>query len=69
MKSEHFQEALVILTTNYAINVSFNEPIENHVSRVHTILIHRSNATVIKKLVEAGFSLNMTDKGLAVDKY
>lgn len=69
MKTEHITAALDIIRASAAsITVSFNVPVKEHYSRVYDILIQRSNATVIKNLVEAGFSLYMTDKGLAVDK-
>lgn len=69
MKPEYFQQALAIITTNNQIKVSFNTPIKDNYSNVYEILIHQSNATVINKLVENGFSLHMTEKGLAIDKY
>lgn len=70
MKPEHISAALDIIRASAAsITVSFNTPVKDHYSRVYDILILQSNATVIKSLVEAGFSLHMTDKGLAVDKF
>lgn len=69
MRTEFFQEALGIITTNCQITVSFNTPVQDNYSHTHHILIHKSNCTVIKKLVEAGFSLSMTEKGLSVDKF
>lgn len=69
MRSEFFKEAFDIITTNGQITVSFNTPVENHCSHTYHILIHKSNASVIKKLVEAGFAVSMTEKGLSVDKF
>ena len=69
MTPEHFQKALEIITSNNQIKVSFNTPVKDNYSNVYDILIHQSNATVINKLVENGFSLHMTEKGLAIDKY
>lgn len=69
MKPEHFQEALVIITTNNRIKVSFNTPVNDNYSNVYEILIHESNGSVITKLVNAGFSLSMTPKGLSVTKF
>lgn len=69
MKTEDFEQALAIITTNNRIKVSFNTPVEDNYSHVYPILIHESNASVIKKLVEAGFACSMTPKGLSVDKY
>lgn len=70
MKPEHFAEALNIITNCGAqITVSFNVPVVDNYVRTHAILIHNSNATVLKKLVEAGFSISMCDKGLSVNKF
>ena len=69
MKPEHFQEALDIITTNNRIKVSFNTPVNDNYSNVYDILIHESNGSVITKLVNAGFSLSMTPKGLSVTKF
>ena len=38
-------------------------------SQVYPLLIHESNASVLKQLHEAGFSMSMTKKGLEVSKY
>ena len=48
---------------------SFNTPIADNYSHVYPILIHESNASVLKQLHEAGFSMSMTKKGLEVSKY
>ena len=69
MKAEHFQEAISIITASGTSTVSFNTPIDSHVAHTYPILIHKSNATLINRLVKEGFSLSMTDKGLSVDKY
>lgn len=69
MKSEHLQEAIAIITKSNSIKVSFNVPVTDHYSDVHQILIHESNAKVTKDLIEAGFSLSMTPKGLSVNKF
>lgn len=69
MKTEDFEQALAIITTNNRITVSFNTPVSDNYSHVYPILIHESNATVIKKLTDAGFSCSMTPKGLSVDKF
>ena len=44
-------------------------PIADNYSHVYPILIHESNASVLKQLHEAGFSMSMTKKGLEVSKY
>lgn len=69
MITEHFQEALNIITKHNSIKVSFNVPVTDHYSNVYQILIHESNAKVIEELHKARFSLSMTPKGLSVDKY
>lgn len=69
MKPEHFHEALDIITTNNRIKVSFNTPVNDNYSNVYDILIHESNGSVITNLVNAGFSLSMTPKGLSVTKF
>lgn len=69
MKAEDFNEAISIVTTNNRIKISFNTPVNDSYSNVYQILIHESNASVINKLVSAGFSLSMCEKGLIVDKY
>lgn len=69
MKAEYFQEALQIISKSNSIKVSFNVPVKDNYSNVHQILIHNSNASVIKELIAAGFSLSMNDKGLSVSKY
>lgn len=69
MKPEHFADALTLITMSNSIKVSFNVPVDNHISHKYAILIHESNASIINQLVAAGFSLSMTPKGLAVDKY
>jgi hypothetical protein len=68
MSPENFAKALEILTNNYAITVSFNVPVDNNYMHTYPILIHKSNSTVIQRLVKAGFMVSMTDKGLSVDK-
>lgn len=69
MKPEHFNEAIKIITSNNKIKVSFNTPVNDNYANVYHILIHESNAAVITELVQAGFSLSMTPKGLSVNKY
>lgn len=70
MQPEHLAEALEIITNCGAqITVSFNVPVNDNYARTHAILIHNSNATVIKRLIDAGFALSMCSKGLSVNKY
>ncbi|PXV66846.1 hypothetical protein CLV62_104107 [Dysgonomonas alginatilytica] len=69
MKTEDFNKAVQILTTNNQIKVSFNTPITDNYSSVYKILIHESNAAVINELIKNGYSLSMCPKGLSVKKY
>ena len=69
MKPEDFRRALEIITRNNRITVSFNTPVDNNYANTYPLLIHESNATVLKQLHEAGFSMSMTKKGLEVSKY
>jgi hypothetical protein len=69
MKPEHIAEAISIISKSNSIKVSFNVPIKDNYSHTYAILIHESNASAINQLVNAGFSLSMTQKGLSVDKF
>lgn len=68
MKPEYIAEAIGIISKSNSITVSFNVPVNDNYSHTYAILIHESNASVIKQLTDAGFSLSLTPKGLAVDK-
>lgn len=69
MKPEDFRRALEIITRNNRITVSFNTPVDDNYVNTYPILIHESNATVLKQLHDEGYSLSMTEKGLCVMKY
>lgn len=69
MKPADRQQAIQIITGQNSVKCSFNVPVNDNYSNVHDVLIHNSNATTINKLIAAGFSLSMCDKGLSVDKY
>lgn len=69
MKPEDFRRALEIITRNNRITVSFNTPVDNNYANTYPLLIHESNATVLKQLHDEGYSLSMTEKGLCVMKY
>ena len=69
MKPEYIAEAISIISKSNSIKVSFNVPVNDNYSHTYAILIHESNASVINQLVNAGFSLSMTPKGLSVDKF
>ena len=69
MTPELVTKAIEIINNSNSIKVSFNVPINDNYSNTHKILIHESNASVINKLIEHGFSLNMVPKGLSVNHY
>ena len=69
MKAEFIAQAFGIISNSNSPKVSFNVPVNDNYSNVYSILIHESNASLINELVKAGFSLSMTPKGLAVDKF
>lgn len=69
MKAVNKAKAIEIISASNSIKVSFNVPINDNYSHTHDILIHKSNADVINKLVKAGFSLSMCDKGLTIDDF
>lgn len=69
MQPEFFKEALAIIADQNSITVRFNVPVEDNYSNTFQILILESNASAINKLIDAGFSLSMHQKGLVVDKY
>lgn len=69
MNPEYIAEAIGIISKSNSITVSFNVPVNDNYSHTYAILIHQSNASVIKQLADAGFSLSMNPKGLAVDKF
>ena len=62
MQESDFRSALEIITRNNRITVSFNTPIADNYSQVYPLLIHESNASVLKQLHEAGFSMSMTKR-------
>lgn len=69
MTEENYMKAIKIIVASNSPKVSFNVPVNGNYSHTYAILIHNSNATLINELVNAGYSLSMCDKGLAVDKY
>lgn len=62
-------KAPYIITASNSAKVSFRVPVKSNYTTVHEILIHECNADMINKLKEAGFSLSMCKKRLAVSKY
>ena len=58
MKPEYIAEAIGIISKSNSITVSFNVPVNDNYTHTYAILIHESNASVIKQLTDAGFSLS-----------
>lgn len=69
MKAADFTKAVEMVSTSNSCKAQFNVPVDNHYSHTYQLLILESNASIITELVKAGYSLSMTAKGLAVDKY
>ena len=51
------------------IKLSIGSTTENNMVLNNTIVIHDCPPVVINKLVELGYSLSATEKGMVVDKY
>lgn len=69
MKEKDKARAIELISKSNSAKVSFNVPVTNNYGNVYDILIHNSNASLIKELISEGFSLSMNDKGLSVNKY
>lgn len=69
MTPEQLQIAVNIIAKSNSVKVSFNVPVKDNYSNTYKILIHESNATLIRELITAGYSLSMSPKGLSVNKY
>lgn len=69
MKNEDFNKAVAMVSETPNIKMAFNVPVRDNIGNVHKLLILESNATIITKLIEAGYSLYMSAKGLVVDKF
>lgn len=72
MKFEQFSEAMCVIAAHHTSKVTINQPINHFVGNLgqteFTIHINNCVPSVIDKLIEKGFSLNMTEYGLSVDK-
>lgn len=69
MKNEDFNKAVALVSETPNIKVAFNVPVRDNISNVHKLLILESNATIIRKLIDAGYSLSMCAEGLVVNKF
>ncbi len=70
MKAEYVREAIEICRDSHSTEVKFNHvPEDDIVSNAIPLVILNCCASVINKLVKAGFSLFLTDVGLEVQKY
>lgn len=73
MKRNDFLLAIEILSSNHTSKITINQPIDNFVGDLGqtkwSIHITHCVPAVVSKLIEAGFSLSMTEYGLHVNKY
>lgn len=69
MKEADKAKAIESISKSNSVKVSFNVPVTDNYGNVYEILIHNSNASLIKELISEGYSLSMNDKGLSVNKY
>lgn len=69
MTTEKRLKAIELISKSNSVKVSFNVPIDDNYTSVYQILIHESNASIINELIEEGFSLSMTPKGLTISHY
>ena len=69
MERQHINKAIELISVSNSPKVSFNVPVVDNYTTIHDILIHECSPKLIRELVEEGFSLSMTPKGLSVDNY
>ena len=69
MKEEDFIKAVLIIATSNSAQAQYIVPVDNNYSCTHDILIKSCNANLVNKLIAAGYSLSMCEKGLIVNKY
>lgn len=69
MTTAQWNQAIEIISKSNSCKASFNVPISDNYSNVHSILIHECNAATVKELVSNGYSLYMTAKGLSIDNH
>jgi hypothetical protein len=73
MKKEAFLAALEIISGHHTTELAINKPMSDFVGDLgkseFTIHITKSCATVVDKLVKAGYSLFMDKHGLNVHRY
>ena len=67
--NEDFVKAVLLIATSNSCKAQFLTPVTNNYGNVYAILIQESNAAIINTLIDAGYSLSMTPKGLSVNKY
>ena len=69
MSNEDFVKAVLLIATSKSCKALFLTPVTNNYGNVYAILIQESNAAIINTLIDDGYSLSMTPKGLSVNKY
>ena len=68
MSNDDFMVACMMIATASA-KAQFNTCVKDHYSNTYDILILDCAPCLINDLIAAGYSLGMTEKGLAVYKY
>ena len=69
MSAEDRLLALEIITSSTKCNVSFNVPINDSYTNVDEIVIHSCPPSVVKKLINYGFSCTVSNNGLSISKH
>lgn len=70
LKPESFDLALKICQSFSTVKLALNyNPIANHVTKNHSLVLLEAPAGLIDKLSSAGFSLSLESYGLIVSKF
>jgi hypothetical protein len=70
MTNENFSKALSIITASNNAKVSFNVPSNGSYVHASRIVINSCNASLTKELIDAGFSLFLSEGiGIVVEKF
>lgn len=67
LNNDAFILAMLIISENINVNITINQ-VKDHISTGKILVIHEAPASVIKKLVENGFSLYPSKDGIHVTK-
>lgn len=69
MDVEDFVKAVMLIATSNGCKAQYIVPVKDNYSHTYDILILDCAPCLINDLIAAGYSLGMTEKGLAVYKY